>query len=213
VRWRGRRTRRHSFDDSEATSHTPLPPCFAALRMVPFPAIAGQDGGQRSRGAQLLVGWAKARSAVPTRRRWRKLRVFRVGCASLSPPYEATHTNERKGSGAPRGASYQWRHHADAAACSAEHARLSALHRGSRLGDRTPPLSFGPRFRTADANELEALSAVTFSQTPGGPVVMPAGSMPKAARERSANPRAGAALAPYVGSHPDTSRTERAWEM
>jgi len=84
-------------------------------------------------------------------------------------------------------------------ACSAEHARLSALHRGSRLGDRTPPLSFGPRFLTADASELEALSAAEFSQTPGRPVVMPAGSMPKAARERSANPRAGAAPAPHSG--------------
>ena len=38
---------------------------------------------------------------------------------------------------------------------------------------------------------------------------MPAGSMPKAARVRGANPPAGAALAPYVGSHPDTSRSER----
>src|SRR5271165_5343129 len=54
-------------------------------------------------------------------------------------------------------------------ACSAEHARLSALHRGSRLGDRTPPLSFGPRFLTADASELKALSAAEFSQTPGRP--------------------------------------------
>jgi len=53
------------------------------------------------------------------------------------------------------------------------------------------------------------LSTAEFSQTPGRPVVMPAGSMPKAARERGANPRAGAALAPYVGSHPDTSRSEQ----
>jgi hypothetical protein len=108
-----------------------------------------------------------------------------------------------------------WRHHTDAAACSAEHARLSALHRGSRLGDRTPPLSFGPRFTlwrivtSAHYAGLRTLSAAKFSQTPGRPVLMPAGSMPEAARERSANPRAGTALAPYVGSHPDTSRTER----
>jgi hypothetical protein len=36
--------------------------------------------------------------------------------------------------------------------------------------------------------------------------------MPKAARGKCAKPPAGTALAPYVGSHPDTSRTERVWE-
>jgi len=37
--------------------------------------------------------------------------------------------------------------------------------------------------------------------------------MPKAAREQFARPPAGTALAPYVGSHPDTSRNERAGDV
>ena len=39
-------------------------------------------------------------------------------------------------------------------------ARLSALHRGSRLGDRTPPLSLGPRF-------LESPGANGLPPSPG----------------------------------------------
>ena len=109
---------------------------------------------------------------------------------------------KRRGQSADR-RTFLWRHLTDAAARPAGRARLSALHRGSRLGDLTPPLSFGPRFLTADGSlrfcGLEALSAAEFSQTPGRPVVMPAGPMPEAARERIANPRAGAALAPHSG--------------
>src|SRR5580692_4521191 len=48
ARWRGRRTRRHSFDDREATSQTPPPPCFA---WSPSPAVAGADEHSRSRRA------------------------------------------------------------------------------------------------------------------------------------------------------------------
>jgi hypothetical protein len=40
---------------------------------------------------------------------------------------------------------------------------------------------------------------------PRAPVVVPAGPMPETARARFARPPAGTALAPYVGSHPDTS--------
>jgi hypothetical protein len=88
-------------------------------------------------------------------------------------------------------------------------ARLSALHRGSRLGDRTPPLSFGPRFtlwrivtsahHASSHAGLRTLSTAKLSRTPGRPVVMPVGMMPEAARERIANPRAGAAPAPHSG--------------
>ena len=114
---------------------------------------------------------------------------------------------KRRGQSADR-RTFHWRHHTDAAAHPAGCARLSALHRGSRLGDRTPPLSSGPRFalwrivtsaRTAVHAGLRTLSTAKLSQTPGRPVIMPAGSMPEAARERIANPRAGAALAPHSG--------------
>ena len=44
-------------------------------------------------------------------------------------------------------------------------ARLSAPHRGSGLGDLTPPLSSGPRFLTSDANGLEALSDASAAST------------------------------------------------
>ena len=58
---------------------------------------------------------------------------------------------------------------AGAEAHPAGRARLSALHRGTRLGDRTPPLSFGPRFlEKPGANGLLALpgpSAASSSQT------------------------------------------------
>jgi hypothetical protein len=40
--WRGRRTQRHSFDDSVATSPAPLPPSCGA-RWSAFPASAGQE--------------------------------------------------------------------------------------------------------------------------------------------------------------------------
>jgi hypothetical protein len=43
------------------------------------------------------------------------------------------------------------------------------------------------------------LSAAKLSQTPGRPVVMPAGTMPEAAREQFAKPPAGAAPAPHSG--------------
>jgi hypothetical protein len=52
---------------------------------------------------------------------------------------------KKRESGAPRGAS----NHGHTIGCGSapcdRRARLSALHRGSRLGDRTPPLSSGPR--------------------------------------------------------------------
>ena len=48
------------------------------------------------------------------------------------------------------------------------------------------------------------------SQTPGRPVVMPAGTMPRTARERSANPPAGTAPAPHSGLPPESALRERA---
>ncbi len=45
-------------------------------------------------------------------------------------------------------------------------ARLPALHRGSRLGDRTPPLNLGPRFlESPDANGLLARSGASAASS------------------------------------------------
>ena len=55
---------------------------------------------------------------------------------------------------------------AGAEARRSRRARLSALHRGSRLGDRTPPLSLGPRFlKSPDANGLLALSGASAASS------------------------------------------------
>jgi len=117
-----------------------------------------------------------------------------------------TRTKERKRSAERR--IQPWRHRTGAAAHPAGCARLSALHRGSRLGARAPPLSLGPRFalwRSVTSAHydpcgshagLRTLAAAKLSQTPGRPVLVPAGSMPKAAREQVANPPAGTAPAP-----------------
>jgi hypothetical protein len=136
-----------------------------------------------------------------------------LSAISFCPPCQ-TALPRTKGGGAPIGATVLWPHHTDAAARFAQRARLSALHRGSRLGDRTPPLSSGPRFTLWRIVTLTqglwalaglalceswTLSTAKLSQTPGRPVVMPAGTMPKAAREQFAKPPAGAALAPHSG--------------
>ena len=205
VRWRGRRPQRianvdgtlqhhASSSSSTATRHRLRRPFHRARARSPFPAIAGQDADSVLAPQRMCC---KASS-----------RTIRI-------PRTKEREAERREAHPTMAASYGCRAHP--AGC----ARLSALHRGSRLGDRTPPLSFGPRFTLwrivtsgpisaplrAVMRALRTLSAAKLSQTPGRPVIMPAGSMPKAARERIANPRAGAALAPYVGSHPDTSLT------
>src|SRR5262249_22401883 len=90
---------------------------------------------------------------------------------------------------------------AGTAAPGAPGAHLSAFHRGSGLGDRTPLPGFssalpgmGPvsgRYPQTDPSQ--------YSEAPRRPVVVPVGRVPEAARERVANPPAGAALAPCCG--------------
>ena len=176
--------------EGEVCTASSLPACWTS------PPASFQDASSPCRGG-----------------RRRMLSFARHACArcEVTPRCHERKTKrperKRRGQSADR-RTFHWRHHTDAAAHPAGCARLSALHRGSRLGDRTPPLSFGPRFalwrivtsaRIAVHAGLRTLSAAKLSQTPGRLVVMPAGSMPKAARERSANPRAGAALAPHSG--------------
>jgi hypothetical protein len=47
-------------------------------------------------------------------------------------------------------------------------------------------------------------------RAPRGPVIVPDGTMPEAARERLARPPAGTALAPLSGSHLESALVERA---
>jgi hypothetical protein len=53
-------------------------------------------------------------------------------------------------------------------------------------------------------------SPAPVQRAPRRPVVVPAGTMPGAARERFARPRAGTALAAAIGSHPECTLHERA---
>jgi hypothetical protein len=46
-------------------------------------------------------------------------------------------------------------------------------------------------------------------RAPRGPVIVPDGTMPEAARERFARPPAGTALAPLSGSHLESALVER----
>jgi len=46
-------------------------------------------------------------------------------------------------------------------------------------------------------------------RAPRGPVIVPDGTMPEAARERFARPPAGTALAPLSGSHLESALAER----
>src|SRR3984957_9659027 len=113
-------------------------------------------------------------------------------------------------------------HLTDAAACSSEHARLSAFHRGfswrcrnisvqlqARLPGTRPlahdPEKWTPVFRS-DHAPLKSGFARWALPTPAcpSPVAPTAGHsaggmIPKAARVRFARPPAGTALAPYVG--------------
>jgi len=67
---------------------------------------------------------------------------------------------------------------------SSERAHLSAFHRGSCLGDLTPPLSFSTRFLGRGRLRLSQ-----SSEAPRRPVMMPAGRVAEAARERGYEPR------------------------
>ncbi len=68
--------------------------------------------------------------------------------------------------------------------------RLSAFHRGSRLGEPTPLLSFG------DALPGTRHVPVPVQRAPRRLVLMPAGRSADAAPARTANPRGSTALAP-----------------
>ncbi len=78
-------------------------------------------------------------------------------------------------------------HARGAAAGISAPARLPALHRGTRQV-LTPGSASGPRFMRARMGMTIPLPG---QRVPRGPVVVPAGRGPKAARERCARPRAG----------------------
>ena len=86
-------------------------------------------------------------------------------------------------------------------------ARLSALHRGARQAvtpDSTPGrASWNHRVQTGGP------SPMPVQRAPRGPVIVPDGTMPEAARERFARPPAGTALAPLSGSHLESALVER----
>jgi hypothetical protein len=62
-------------------------------------------------------------------------------------------------------------------------ARLSAFHRGSCLGDPTPPLSSGYALPGTQASTgVARLAPVPVQRAPRRPVIVPAGRIPEAAR-------------------------------
>ena len=67
-----------------------------------------------------------------------------------------------------------------------------------------------PRFLRPGSTGVTRFRLSLVYRAPRGPVVVPAGRGPRAARERFARPRAGTALAPHVGSHPECTLHERA---
>ena len=124
--------------------------------------------------------------------------------------------HERKGGGTPADAYLQPPHPQPSSfrlrgrteegrgARPAGRARLSAFHRGSCLGDPTPPLSSGYALPGTQASTgVARLEPVPVQRAPRRPVIVPAGRIPGAARERSANPPAGTAPAPSSGLPPE----------
>src|SRR5580692_11280557 len=97
ARWRGRRTRRHSFDDGEATSETPPPPCFA---WSPSPAVAGAGADERSRSRN---------TCAPEFAKYRHVESAKLSCATekegvvpaVSCPLRSLRQAEIEGSGTP----------------------------------------------------------------------------------------------------------------
>ena len=96
---------------------------------------------------KIFVGWAKARSAVPTC----CLCDFRVGFASLSPPYK-----ERKGSGTPTDATSNlpccWHGRASSRDAHAYRRPTAALTRGS-----SPPQGPAPGHVSWDVAERRSV--------------------------------------------------------
>src|SRR5580700_119077 len=62
---------------------------------------------------------------------------------------------------------------------SAERARLSAFHRGSCLGERTPPLSSSRASWDPALTGVTRLPPIPVQRAPRRPVIVPAGRCPK----------------------------------
>jgi hypothetical protein len=136
--------------------------------------------------------------------------------ASFAKTARKNSTDKQKGGrrSADRRVSYR-PHQADAAArlCPSPSSPSPACGGGSGRGARSP-LGAPPRLLLRRSNAtaqlraalprrwigLSTLSAAELSQAPGRPVIVPAGTMPKAARARIVTPPAGTALAPSFGN-------------
>jgi hypothetical protein len=86
-------------------------------------------------------------------------------------------------------------------------ARLSALHRGARQA--VTPDSTSGRASWNHRVQTGGPSPMPVQRAPRGPVIVPDGTMPEAARARFARPPAGTALAPLSGSHLESALAER----
>ena len=96
----------------------------------------------------------------------RQTRISNLRTHNLHPPPLAGRTEEGRG------------------ARPAGRARLSAFHRGSCLGDPTPPLSSGYALPGTEASTgVTRLEPVPVQRAPRRPVIVPAGRIPGAARD------------------------------
>jgi hypothetical protein len=156
-------------------------------------------------------------------------------CARALSNRERTSLKKKEG-GAPRGASIQWPHHISKRCrlnmrgarlrasqtslrslrtlSATAPARLPALHRGTRRTRRIQyRLSSRPALPETRLGGRYPLSPVTVYRAPRGPVVVPVGRGPKAARERFARPHAGfrarSALQIASGKRPSASERRR----
>jgi hypothetical protein len=170
ARWKRRRTQQFSCDDNEAAPQRPPPPCFARF---PSPAFAGRITEIRSRGAM------RARGLQTTKRILSPLARKRG-----SERREAHPTNVRA---TP----------ADVAACQCA-GRISAPKVGARSPSGAPlrhlprllPLGSAPGRASWNYRvQTGGPSPAPVQRAPRGPVVVPAGTMPEAARVRGYEPR------------------------
>jgi hypothetical protein len=142
----------------------------------------------------LHVGWAKARSAVPTG-------SVSVGFAAAQPTLQTT--NKQKEAERRKTLSIILRN-LRCGAREASRARLPAFHHGSRQRDsRIPSAQLGPGFPGLGADKRRvtpAGAAPGCSDAPRVPVIVPAGMMPEPpGSDGDEPPPAGTALAPSTG--------------
>ena len=110
---------------------------------------------------------------------------IRLGCCSRVSLRSTRATNyKQKGSGTPAGALVQTSAPYGRGSREASRARLSAFHHGACCSEPTPQLSSRTRFLGRSFGGRYPSLPVPVQRQSRRPVIMPAGRLPEAARER-----------------------------